>query len=205
MPSFKAALTSAALAYLANAKTIKITATSDNTFDPDSIDADKNDVLEFHFEAKNHSVVAGDYQYPCSPLELGTGFFSGFVSTDDGTADKVFQVTVNDTEPIAFYSSQGDECADGMVGIVNPSKNKTLSDYKERASELSKAVTPGRTMYGGKLVDSDDADSNDDDGDDDDSDDSSKSKDSDDDSAAQFLQVPVFGLLGVIGLAYAMV
>lgn len=86
MPSFKAALTSAALAYLANAKTIKITATSDNTFDPDSIDADKNDVLEFHFEAKNHSVVAGDYQYPCSPLELGTGFFSGFVSTDDGTA-----------------------------------------------------------------------------------------------------------------------
>lgn len=92
-----------------------------------------------------------------------------------------------------------------MVGIVNPSKNKTLSDYKERASELSKAVTPGRTMYGGKLVDSDDADSNDDDGDDDDSDDSSKSKDGDDDSAAQFLQVPVFGLIGVIGLAYAMV
>lgn len=87
-----------------------------------------------------------------------------------------------------------------MVGIVNPSKNKTLNDYKERASELSMAVTPGRTMYGGKLVDSDDADSKDDD-----SDDSSKSNDSDNDSAARFLQVPVFGLLGVISLAYAMV
>lgn len=83
-----------------------------------------------------------------------------------------------------------------MVGIVNPSKNKTLNDYKERASELSMAVTPGRTMYGGKLVDSDDADSKDDD-----RDDSSRSND----SAAQSLQVPVFGLLGVISLAYAMV
>jgi hypothetical protein len=41
-----------------------------------------------------------------------------------------------------------------MVGMVNPSQNKTLSDYKDRASELSQGVTPGRTSYGGKLVDS---------------------------------------------------
>jgi hypothetical protein len=86
MLSLWSALTFATLASLASTKTIKITATSDNTFDPDSIEADKDDVLEFHFEAKNHSVVAGDYQYPCSPLDLGSGFFSGFISTDSGTA-----------------------------------------------------------------------------------------------------------------------
>lgn len=112
MPSFKTALTSAALAYLANAKTIKITATSDNTFDPDSITADRNDVLEFHFEAKNHSVVAGDYQYPCSPLELGTGFFSGFVSTEDGTAVRLahhFAPVYNDLRscPLTSLTGQG--------------------------------------------------------------------------------------------------
>ncbi|KAH6895353.1 hypothetical protein B0T10DRAFT_557574 [Thelonectria olida] len=157
MPSLLAALTFATLAALTSAKTIKITATSDNTFDPNSLEADKNDVLEFHFEAKNHSVVAGDYQYPCSPLDLGSGFFSGFIPTASGTADKVFQVTINDTEPLVFYSSQDDECAQGMVGIVNPSQNKTLSDYEDHASELSQGVTPGRTSYGGKLVDSSDA------------------------------------------------
>ncbi|KAF7546416.1 hypothetical protein G7Z17_g8447 [Cylindrodendrum hubeiense] len=202
MPSFKTAFISAVLACLAHAKTIKITATSDSTFNPDSVEANENDVLEFYFEAKNHSVVAGDYRYPCSPLDLGTGFFSGFIPTDDGAADKIFRVTVNETEPIAFYSSQGNECAEGMVGIVNPSKNKTLNDYKERASELSKAVTPGRAIYGGKLIDSDDADSNDDDSQDSSKSDTDDSSD-DDDNTAQSLQIPVFGLLGAIGLAHA--
>lgn len=86
MPSLKTIFVSAALAYLASAKTIKITATSDNKFDPEEIETEKGDVLEFHFEPKNHSVVAGDYRYPCSPLELGTGFFSGFLPTDSGSA-----------------------------------------------------------------------------------------------------------------------
>jgi plastocyanin len=86
MPSFKSFFVAAALGYLANAKTIEITATSDNKFDPDNVKAEKGDVLEFHFEPKNHSVVAGDYRYPCSPLQLGSGFYSGFISTDDDKA-----------------------------------------------------------------------------------------------------------------------
>ena len=86
MPSLKTLLASAAMAYLATAKTIKITATSDNKFDPETVEAEKDDVIEFHFEPKNHSVVAGDYRYPCSPLDLGSGFFSGFLPTDSGSA-----------------------------------------------------------------------------------------------------------------------
>jgi len=86
MPSLKMLFASAVLAYLASAKTIKITATSDDKFDPEEVEAEKGDVLEFHFEPKNHSVVAGDYRYPCSPLDMGTGFFSGFVPTDSGSA-----------------------------------------------------------------------------------------------------------------------
>ncbi|KAF7552966.1 hypothetical protein G7046_g7253 [Stylonectria norvegica] len=193
MSSFKTIFALITLACLANAKTIKITAGSDNKFDPDSIDAEKGDVLEFHFEPQNHSVVAGDYQYPCSPVDLGTGFFSGFVDSSDGDADKVFQVTINSTDPIPFYSSQGDECAKGMVGIVNPSSNKTLDDYKKRASELSSGVTPGKATFGGKLVDSGDADS-------DDKDDKSESS-KDDKDAAGSLRVPLFGVLGALGLA----
>ncbi|RSL82761.1 hypothetical protein CEP51_004963 [Fusarium floridanum] len=201
MPSFKTIFTSAALACLASAETIKVTATSDNKFDPDEVKAEKGDIIEFHFEPKNHSVVAGDYRYPCSPLDVGTGFFSGFVPTDDGTADKVFRVTVNDTEPLPFYSSQGKECPNGMVGIINPSENKTLDEYKEEAAKLSSGVSPGRTVVGGKLVDADDADSDDSDSNDKDS---SESKDGDDkDNAAGALGAPLAGVLAV-GLALIM-
>ncbi|KAM5348375.1 hypothetical protein ACJ41O_008199 [Fusarium nematophilum] len=202
MPSLKTVLASAALAYLASAKTIKITATSDNKFDPEEVEADEGDVLEFHFEPKNHSVVAGDYRYPCSPLDMGTGFFSGFVATDDGTADQVFQVTVNDTDPIPFYSSQGKECPEGMVGIVNPSANMTLDDYKERASELSSGVNPGKKVFGGELVDSDDADADDDDSSDSGSSSSSDSKDGD--NAAGVMAIPFAGVLAAAGLAFIM-
>ncbi|KAJ4131513.1 hypothetical protein NW768_005703 [Fusarium equiseti] len=198
MPSLKTLLASAAMAYLATAKTIKITATSDNKFDPETVEAEKDDVIEFHFEPKNHSVVAGDYRYPCSPLDLGSGFFSGFLPTDSGSADKVFQVTVNDTDPTPFYSSQGKECAEGMVGIINPDKNKTLSDYKERAAKLSSGVNPGKKAFGGELVDSSDAKS-----DDKDSGKSSDSKDGDD-SAAGTIGAPFAGLVAAIGLAFVM-
>ncbi|KAL7933638.1 hypothetical protein V8C35DRAFT_303473 [Trichoderma chlorosporum] len=155
MPSFKSLLSAFALAYLANADTIQITATSDNTFDPSTVKAAHGDVLEFIFEPKNHSVVAGDYRYPCSPLELGTGFFSGFFPTDSGENDKVFRVEINGTDPIAFYSSQGNECASGMVGIVNPSGNQTLADYKKRASALARSVSPGTKPFGGDIADND--------------------------------------------------
>lgn len=83
MPSFKSIFATAAfLAAAVNAKTVTITAKSDNRFDPDSTTADKGDMLEFHFQGSKNSVVAGDYQYPCSPVQIGTGFFSGLVDGD---------------------------------------------------------------------------------------------------------------------------
>ncbi|KAL7915806.1 hypothetical protein GGI35DRAFT_430711 [Trichoderma velutinum] len=155
MPSLKSLISAFALAYLANATTIKITATSDNTFDPSTIKAADGDILEFIFEPKNHSVVAGDYRYPCSPMELGTGFFSGFFATSSGENDKVFRVEINGTDTIPFYSSQGNECAGGMVGIINPKGNQTLDDYKKRASTLARSVSPGRKPFGGEIADND--------------------------------------------------
>ncbi|KAH6607723.1 hypothetical protein Trco_004036 [Trichoderma cornu-damae] len=154
MPSFTSLFSAVAFACLASAETIKITATSSDSFDPSTVKASDGDVLEFHFEPRNHSVVAGDYAYPCSPLDLGTGFFSGFsFDTTSGEADKVFRVVVNGTDPIPFYSSQGDECASGMVGIINPKGNITLADYKKRASALARSVSPGRTPFGGEIAD----------------------------------------------------
>lgn len=81
-----------------------------------------------------------------------------------------------------------------MVGIINPSANKTLDDYKEAASELSKGVTPGRSSFGGELVDSEDAGKSDDDDDDDGG-----------DNAAGTMHVSTFGLLCAVGLAMVLV
>jgi hypothetical protein len=66
---------------------------------------------------------------------------------------KIFRVTVNNTESIVYYSSQNDECSKGMVGIVNPNNTQTWDDYKKRASELAKGVTPSGSSYGGTVVD----------------------------------------------------
>lgn len=91
MPSVKGLLAAGvALAFASQgqAKTIKVTAGEDDSFDPDEIKASKGDVVEFHFERGNHSVVAGAYDWPCSPLEYMSegSFFSGFIDTDDDKA-----------------------------------------------------------------------------------------------------------------------
>lgn len=44
-----------------------------------------------------------------------------------------------------------------MVGIINPSKNQTLEDFKKRASALARSVSPGRTSFGGEIADNDDS------------------------------------------------
>ena len=91
-----------------------------------------------------------------------------------------------------------------MVGIINPSENKTLDDYKKEAAKLSSGVSPGRAVFGGRLVDEDDADSDDSDSKDSDDKDSSESKDGDDkDNAAGALGAPLAGILAV-GLALIM-
>ncbi|KAG6028694.1 hypothetical protein E4U41_000609 [Claviceps citrina] len=153
MPSLTTYLAAAGLAALAVADTVKITAKGNSTFSPDSVTAKAGDVLEFHFQSRNHSVVAGDYKFPCFPLPMATGFFSGFVPVESGESDKVFRVKLADANPLVFYSSQGDECSRGMVGIVNPNDEQTLQSYKWRASQLATGVTPSTSFYGGELAD----------------------------------------------------
>jgi plastocyanin len=97
MLSLKALISLAALAAVTQAvvhnnngaKVIRIFAQSNQVFRPNSVQARKGDVLEFHFEGGNHSVVAGEYQHPCSPLPIGSGFFSGFFAVDKGQLQSV--------------------------------------------------------------------------------------------------------------------
>lgn len=93
-----------------------------------------------------------------------------------------------------------------MVGIINPNDDKTLDDYRERASELASGVSPGRDAYGGEVTDSDDQD-NDDSNDDntDDANEDNDADDSDDDgNAAGGFKVPVLSLLSAVAVAFFM-
>jgi plastocyanin len=87
-------------------------------FTPATTKASVGDVVTFHFFPKNHDVTQSSFDKPCAPL--ADGFFSGFVPTASGEANKTFSITVKDSNPIWFYCSQSKHCNNGMVGVINP-------------------------------------------------------------------------------------
>ncbi|MDV3160326.1 MAG: cupredoxin domain-containing protein, partial [Sweet potato little leaf phytoplasma] len=104
---------------LSQAKNIDIiVGKSGLTFEPNSTTADEGDTLTFKFWPKAHSVVQGAFDSPCTPID--TGFNSDFVPVESGAANRTFVVTVNNTNPIWYYCSQGKHCQNGMVGVINP-------------------------------------------------------------------------------------
>ncbi|SPO04394.1 uncharacterized protein DNG_07079 [Cephalotrichum gorgonifer] len=186
------------------ADTIKITV-SDDSFDPETATAEKGDILEFHFGAGNHSVAAGEFDSingPCVPSNEG-GFFSGYFDVNSGESDEVFRVTVNDTEPIVFYSTQGRECAGGLIGGVNIKDKGQLEKYREDAAALSQGVAPPK-VFGGVVAKAG-SDSSDD-GDDDSSDNNDGGDDDgdDDDGAAGSVRAGLAGVVGAAGLVAAL-
>ncbi|KAL6878698.1 Cupredoxin [Trichoderma novae-zelandiae] len=143
----------AALSAVASAKTIRIdVGESGLNFSPNDIKADKGDVLTFFYHAPNHSVVAADFATPCQPKAEG-GFYSGFFPTS-GESKNVFEVTVNDTNPIWFYCSQpvGNHCSAGMVGAVNANADKTLAMFKSAAGKVNSNQSPSNGPFGGRVL-----------------------------------------------------
>lgn len=73
------------LAANAAAKTIQIKVGGNGLdFSPNSVKADKGDVIEYHFLKNKHSVVAGDFTKGCSPQTPG-GFYSGTIDASGST------------------------------------------------------------------------------------------------------------------------
>lgn len=147
MPSLTKLLLAAGLA---SAATLKIDVGQGGfIFSPNELKAAVGDVLEFHFYPSNHSVVQGDFDNGCQPVTTG-GFFSGFFPTSSGENSNVFSVTVNDTNPIAFYCSQGKHCQNGMVGVINPTTSSSLANYGG-AVKVAKNSTSPASAFGGTI------------------------------------------------------
>lgn len=88
------------------------------TFTPNNVQANPGDILQFQFNAQNHSVVQSDEATPCQPLQGGLN--SGFLAFDAASAVvNTFTVQVADANPMFLYCSQGEHCQGGMVMAVN--------------------------------------------------------------------------------------
>ncbi|KAF3765717.1 hypothetical protein M406DRAFT_289940 [Cryphonectria parasitica EP155] len=116
-------------------------------FDPDNVVAEVGDIVEWHFLPKNHSVAQSSFAKPCVPdADLYEPFFSGFQPTASGQAPDVFQIVVEDTDPIWYYCAQttGDHCQNGMAGVINQNFNSanTLAAYKANAATTGVSVIP---------------------------------------------------------------
>jgi plastocyanin len=85
------------------------------TFVPDTITADKGDVIQFVIHS-THSVANSAFDSPCLPISGSASIWSGFPSTD-GT---IFSVTINDTTPQWLYCAAPEHCQSGMAMVINP-------------------------------------------------------------------------------------
>ncbi|KAK6353160.1 hypothetical protein TWF696_005148 [Orbilia brochopaga] len=124
-------------------------------FMPAEVQANVGDLIQFQFHPMNHSVVQAAFADPCIPIQQSAagngvvGFYSGFmpVAMDSNTMP-TFTFQVNNTNPIWFYCSQGKHCQNGMVGAINPTANKTLADFKNRAAQAPDNLSPGQVPAG---------------------------------------------------------
>lgn len=127
-------------------------------FDPENVVAEIGDVVEWHFLPKNHSVAQSSFGQPCVPdADIPVSFFSGFQPprTGQAQADNVFQIVVQDENPIWYYCAQttGNHCQSGMAGVINQNFNgpNTLSVYKTNAAKTGVSVIPP-VIQGGKVI-----------------------------------------------------
>jgi hypothetical protein len=135
-----------ALVATASAATIKIDVGEEGlNFTPSSQTAAVGDILEFHFFPGGHGAAQGTFETPCTPST--NGFFSGFIpGNTDG--DTVFTTTVTSTDPIWFYCPLAEHCQSGMVGVINPPADKSISDYSAAAQKVAVNKAPGSVSGG---------------------------------------------------------
>lgn len=116
-------------------------------FDPENVVAQVGDVVEWHFLPNNHSVAQSSFGKPCVPdADLPAPFFSGFQPIATGQAPNVFQIVVEDANPIWYYCAQtaNNHCQSGMAGVINQNFNSpnTLAAYKSAAAGTGTIIPP---------------------------------------------------------------
>lgn len=141
-----------------SAATMMVTVGADNKpqFTPNSITAQPGDMVAFKFIGENHSVASSDADTPCKPQAnaIYSDVQTVAASADNSAADNAptFTVPIVDREPLYIYSSQGQDCQQGMVMIVNPSSAAAVQEYASKAATAGDNVSPKGGVSGGMVV-----------------------------------------------------
>lgn len=110
------------------------------------------DVIEFRFFPQNHSVARAAFaqdgnDVACIPYEdtgFGrVGFWSGFQPVDVVLSDPpIFNLLINDTEPVFFYCSAPGACQQGMIGVINPNSTFTYASQLKYSLNATEEFSP---------------------------------------------------------------
>ncbi|KAI6367636.1 hypothetical protein MCOR25_004858 [Pyricularia grisea] len=118
-------------------------------FEPNEIKAKVGDMVIFKFLSQNHTVTQSGFDTPCDPL--AGGMDSGFQANPNNTVNPAplvaMQVMVE--TPLWFYcrAAQGAHCGKGMVFSINPTAEKTHSEFAAKAI-ASKGLGSGGAITG---------------------------------------------------------
>ena len=89
-------------------------------FDPDTVIASMNDVINFHFYPINHSIAQSSFAMPCQPLSGGVGqlpIFSGFFPVETGESVSLKTLVIWE------YTSVNDAPSPAAVDVFDDSQN----------------------------------------------------------------------------------
>ncbi|PHH84403.1 hypothetical protein CDD83_1992 [Cordyceps sp. RAO-2017] len=74
--------------------------------------------------------------------------FSGYRAVSANSREfPVFNVRINDTQPLWIYCAQGKHCQNGMAMVINPAA-KSLAEYKEAATKVQNSGAGGSSSGG---------------------------------------------------------
>lgn len=123
---------------------------------PNSITANKGDMVQFQFAPNNHTVTQSTFDQPCQPISLNsnvTGFYSGFMPVSaTSTTTPTYTIMINSTTPTWIYCSQGKHCQAGMVMVINQNTTANATRSIQNFAALAAKATvnlPGTAVEGG--------------------------------------------------------
>ncbi|KPI42661.1 uncharacterized protein AB675_2002 [Cyphellophora attinorum] len=132
-----------------NQLTVFLVSVGDNNgslkYFPDTVHAPPGSVVQFQFHPKNHTVTESTFDAPCKAKDPSLakpqrpGLKSGFVPVMPQSENTpVYNVLINDTDPIWIFCGQMPHCQRGMSMVINPPNNpeKTIQKYQEAAAKL---------------------------------------------------------------------
>lgn len=147
-----AALLSAATVQAQNQWNVTVGFNDTLVFNPTTLTGvQNNDIVNFQFATKNHSVTQSTFAAPCTAAGVSSGFQN--VSNPAGPTFPTWSITVeNASAPLWFFCAQttanSTHCEAGMVFAINPTATKNFTAFQQLAMTPNASIPAGQNPAG---------------------------------------------------------